>query len=789
MKIVHSWLLDLVALSEDRESISFALSDLGLAVESVDEIGSTVAGVITAKVLKTERHPDAAKVHRVFVDTGDGVERHVWCGAFNMSAGDIVPLATPGTKMPDGRLIEPKPILGIQSDGMLCSAAELGLGNDHSGILIFPELTALGVAYGEALDLNAERVFDLDVLRNRPDAFSHLGVARDLAARFKTRYLSLPSDIDFQEPARSATVEILDEQRCPRFSAVILSGIKVGESPNWMKSRLVAAGMRPINNVVDVSNYVMLETGQPNHPYDFETLGGGGFRIRVARAEERLITLDGVERILSHDDLLICDATDRPIGLAGVMGGENTEISDATQIVALETAWFEPVGIMASVQRHNLRTEASARFERGVDPYGIEVSVRRFVDLLRITCPEVQVHSGMTDVRTSHLPQPTVIGVRPSRVSALLGVEFTADDISRLIEPIGFVVAADAQSTAKLNVETVMVTVPSWRPDCTVEIDIVEEVARHFGYGNVGRSIPKSTLPGGLSPAQQRRRKVRDILLGLGIHEAMPHPFLTDGDLLDAGLSDIAVRLVNPLAVGDDVLRTSVRPGLLKALAFNESHRRTGLAFFEIGHVYPPSDEILPNEFEQLGVVIAGADAAEAVRIWRELSTTMGWGARLDQSNVSAGLHPTRSATLSLGKSVIGSIGEVHPEVLEAFGITERVAVLELDLSQLLIQQPKIPQWKPVSRFPSSDFDLAFLVPSSVAAERVEKALRQAAGALLVDVILFDVYRSAELADQRGLAFRLRIQAPDRTLTDQDVTGVREKCLAAVAKVGGTLRS
>jgi phenylalanyl-tRNA synthetase beta chain len=368
-------------------------------------------------------------------------------------------------------------------------------------------------------------------------------------------------------------------------------------------------------------------------------------------------------------------------------------------------------------------------------------------------------------------------------------VSFTAEDIARLIQPIGFVVVPVEQSGSKLDAETLMVTVPSWRPDCTLEIDIVEEVARHFGYSNVGRSIPKSTLPGGLSPAQQRRRKVRDILHGLGIHEAMPHPFLTDGDLLHAGLSDVAVRLVNPLAVGDDVLRTSVRPGLLKALAFNESHRRSGLAFFEIGHVYPPSTEVLPNEFEQLGIVIADADAAAAVRIWRELSTAMGWGARLDQSNVPAGLHPTRSATLSLGKSVIGSIGEVHPEVVEAFGITERVAVLELDLSQLLTVQPKIPQWKPVSRFPSSDFDLAFLVPTTVAADRVEKALRQAAGALLVDVVLFDVYRSAELVDERGLAFRLRLQAVDRTLTDQDVTGVREKCIAAVAKVGAILRS
>ncbi len=789
MKIVDSWLRELASIPEDRDAIAFALSDLGLAVESVDEVGSTVPGVVTARVLRTERHPDAGKVHRVFVETGDGVERHVWCGAFNMSAGDIVPLATPGTKMPDGRSIEPKPILGIQSDGMLCSAAELGLGIDHSGILIFPADTLVGIAYGEALGQQAEWVYDLDVLRNRPDAFCHRGVARDLAARFKISDQPFPASIVFDEKPLSASVEIVDEHRCPRFSAVVLSGIEVGESPDWMKSRLSAAGMRPINNVVDVSNYVMLETGQPNHPYDFETLAGGGFRIRSARPEERLITLDGVERTLDVDDLLICDATDRPIGLAGVMGGENTEISRTTTMVALETAWFEPVGIMRTVQRHHLRTEASARFERGVDPFGVEMSVRRFVDLLRLTCPDVTVHAGMVDVQTAFLPQPTVISVRPQRVSQLLGVPFTAGDIATLIEPIGFLCAVGTANEDAETVQALEVTVPSWRPDCTLEIDIVEEVARHYGYGNVGRTIPKSTLPGGLTPAQQRRRLVREILLGLGIHEAMPHPFLTDGDLSNAGLPDVAVRLVNPLALGDDVLRTSVRPGLLKALAFNETHRRSGLSFFEIGHVYPPSEEVLPAEFEQLGVVLAGRDAAHAVHVWRELAAALGWGARLDQANVPDGLHPTRSATLSAGKSVIGAIGEVHPDVLDAFGISERVAVLELNLGVLLEIQPRIPQWKPVSRFPSSDFDLAFRVPMAVTAEKVEKALRQGSGSLLVDLVLFDVYRNADLPDERSLAFRLRLQAPDRTLTDTDVTAVREKCLAAAAKLGATLRT
>ncbi|MEY4223630.1 MAG: phenylalanyl-tRNA synthetase beta chain [Actinomycetota bacterium] len=780
MKIVHSWLRDLAPLPDDVDAIAHTLSDVGLAVESVDRVGATVAGVITARVIRTERHPDAAKVHRVFLDIGDGTEHHVWCGAFNMQPGDVIPWATPGTAMPDGRLIETKPIVGIPSEGMCCSSRELGLGDDHSGILILDPKTPLGVPYGQVLGLAEEIVYDLDVLRNRPDAYGHVGVARDLAARFGVRFTEPSGSVVATGPARSASVDIVAGDRCPRLTTVIISGIRVAESPDWMKSRLAAAGMRPINNVVDVSNYVMLETNQPNHAYDFDTLGGGGFRIRVARDGESMITLDGVERTLTADDLLICDATDRPIGIAGIMGGQNTEISRSTTAVALETAYFEVPGIMKTVQRLGLRSEASARFERGVDPLGIETSIARFVELLSLTCPDLVVHEGFVDARTPSMPTPTTITVRPERVGALLGRTFGAAEISALIEPIGFACRVDGPALA--------VSVPSWRPDCTLEIDVVEEVARLFGYDKLGKTVPKSTLAGGLSPVQQRRRRVRGVLLGLGLDEAMPHPFLTDGDLARAGLAADAVRLVNPLVVGDDVLRTSLRPGLLKAVAFNESHRRSGVGFFEIGHVYPPSDAELPAEHEALCVLVAGAEAPRAVAVWRELVSAMGWGARLDQSKVPAGLHPTRSATLSAGRDVVGAVGEIHPDVLDAYDVNERVAVLELNLSALLSTEPKVPQWKPTSKFPSTDFDLAFNVPADVSAEKVDKALRQAAGSLLVSLDLFDVYRTTPGDQARSLAYRLRLQAPDRTLTDADVASVRDKCIGAVGKLGAQLR-
>jgi phenylalanyl-tRNA synthetase beta chain len=786
MKAVLSWLNDLAPLGTDASSLAPVLTRLGMQVEEVLTVGSTVDGVITARVLRTERHPDAAKVHRVWVDAGDGVERHVWCGAFNMQAGDVIPLATPGTAMPDGRLIEPRPILGIESQGMLCSARELGLGDDHSGILILPADTPVGVPYGQALDLATEVVFDIDLTRNRPDCWGHLGLARDVAAHLGLPLAAAPGAVEAQGPARTATVEVLDGERCPRFTTLVLSGVRVGASTPWMARRLRAAGMRPINNVVDVSNYVMLELNQPNHAYDLDTLGGHGFRVRRAAEGESMVTLDGTERTLTADDLLICDALDVPIGIAGVMGGLDSEITDATTTVALEVAFFEQTAITRTMNRLGLRSEASGRFERGVDPYGAERAQARFVELLRETCPDLVVHEGAADARhTSLYPQVRPVAVRVSQVNRLLGTALDAADIQRLIAPIGYAVV-DQQGDA-LTVE-----LPSWRPDSHGEIDVIEEVARHYGYDTIGAAVPNSTMHGRLSQVQQRRRMLREVLLGAGASEAITDSFLRQGDLAGAHLDDDAIRITNPLVADEDILRPSMRPGLLRAVAFNESHRRPGVSLFEIGHVYPPGQRTddLPPEFEGLAVALAGQEAPAAMALWREISRALGVGARVDQQQVPAGMHPTRSAALSIGRDVVGAVGEIHPDVLDAFGVAQRVAWLELDLTRLLAIEPKIVQWRAVSRYPSTDLDFAFVVPDGISAERVDKNIRQAAAGLLVDLALFDVFRGAGVPDgSRSLAYRLRLQAFDRTLTDTDIAAVRDKVIASVAKMGVALRA
>jgi phenylalanyl-tRNA synthetase beta chain len=801
VKVLRSWLAEMVDLGGRPDAeIAEVLTSAGLAVDAVVRTGGAVDGVVTARVLRVDRHPDAAKVVRVHVDAGDGAERHVWCGASNFGPGDVVPLATLGTTMPDGRTIERRGILGIDSEGMLCSASELGLGEDHSGILVLPPGAPIGVPYGEVLGLRVETLFDLDVTRNRPDCWSHAGVARELAAHAGAELRLPAARLDPTGGDRSAAVDLVAGERCGRFTSTVLSGVRVGPSADWMAHRLTAAGMRPISNVVDVSNYVMLELGAPNHPYDLDTLGGGGFRVRLASPGEAMVTLDGEQRTFEADDLLICDATDRPIGIAGVMGGLDTEITDATTTVALEIAWFEPLGILRTTSRLGLRSDASARFERGVDPYGADLAVARFVQLLRETCPDLVVHRGAVDARGPALPpERRTTSVRVAQVNRILGTALAASDLPPLLDPIGYTVLTAAPDLSARDpaggdlgqterVETVVL--PSWRLDSTEEVDVVEEVARRYGYDRIGKVLPTSTVHGRLSATQQRRRLVREVLLGLGVSEAMPNPFLAPDTLERAGLAGDALTITNPLVAEESVLRTSLRPGLLQAIAYNESHRQLGVRLFEIGHVYPPAVGELPGEYEALCVVLAGQEAPAAMAVWRELAAALGVGARVDQSVVPSGLHATRSATLTAGRDAIGAVGEVDPGVLETFGIAERVAVLELRLDDLLAREPKPATWRPIPRFPSSDLDLAFVLDESVPAERLDKALRQAAGNLLVDLELFDVYRGPAMGDgRRSLAYRLRLQAPDRSLTDADIASVRERCAAAAAKLGATLRA
>jgi len=790
MKILNSWLNEFGPFGTDIEKISGAMTSLGLTVESIETIGRSVKGVVVAKVLRTERHPDAAKVHRVFVDAGDGAELHIWCGAFNIKAGDLVPLATLGTTMPDGRVITARGIFGIESHGMLCSGTELGLSTDSDGILILPTGLKLGLNVFAALKIKRDSLFSLDVTRNRPDCNGYLGVARDLGAHLRIKIVAPPGDDAKRGPKRSLKVAIVDKKKCSRYNATVISGVEVKSSPDWIARRLTNCGMRPINNVVDASNLVMLELNQPTHAFDATTVNGG-FRIRCARKGETLTTLDGQQREFEATDLLICDGKDQAIAIAGVMGGAATEINAATSVVALETAWFESAGVARTAARLGLRSEASMRFERGVDPHGRPCSLSRFAKILRESCPNLVVHAGATDIKEKHLPaRQRPVNLRLAQVNRLLGTSLSARAVANLLGKVGFI----AKSVTPTKQPVLKIAVPSWRPDCESEIDLVEEVARYYGYENLGKLVPQSTIHGRLSVLQQRRRELRELICSLGLSEAMPNPFLAPGDLARTGISESnSIRLANPLVFEESVLRTSLRPGLLKAIKYNISHRAEHILLFELGHVYPsgeqPSTDDLPDEYESVCLVAVGESSRLALDWWSQISAVMNFGAQLDQSTIEPGFHPARSATLRRGRQVIGFVGELDPRVLAKHEINTAVACLELDLSALLAAPPTVVTAKPVSRFPRSDFDLAFVVPNSRSAATIIKALRQSAGDELVDLELFDVYRGPGVSDDsRSLTFRLSLQAIDRTLTDAEVTATRRRCLDAAAKLGAHLR-
>ena len=770
MRVPLSWLRDFAPFEGDPVALGETFDDLGMVVEGLERVGEGLDGVVVARVVDIQPIKKADRIRQVLVDAGGPEPVQVVCGAFNFDVGAVVPFATVGAVLPGDFEITERRMRGVASYGMICSAAELRLGDDAAGIMVLPDSLAVGAPVAEALGIESDVVYDLAIEGNRPDANSVAGVARDAAAR-----LGLPFSIPDRPVAEGptpvsslATVVVESPDLCPRFTARVVDAVTVGPSPEWVARRLTLAGMRPINNVVDASNYVMLELGQPTHPYDLDRLPGQGLLVRAARPGETLVTLDGVERRLGDgDDCLICDAEGTPVGIGGIMGGSSSEIADHTTRVLLEAAYFTPMAIARTSKRIGLRTEASARFERGCDPWGIEQSVARFLSVLGVG----DVAAGMLDVNVVP-PSREMIRVRPERVNAILGTSLAPDEMARYLRPIGFTVEGELE-----------VVPPSFRPDVTTEIEVIEEVARHHGYASIARTVPRSPFVGALTPYQRARRLLKEVLVGAGVSEALFSPLLAPGDHERAGLSGEAMLAADPLAREESVLRTSLLPGLLKAAAFNASHRNPDVSLFEVGHVFGvPADrsQPLPDEREIVAVMVADAVAAKRV-LDLVLDAFHRHDIRLEAAE-APGLHPTRTARLAAADgATVGWVGEVDPAVCQAFDVPGPVGWIEADLALLLPTERTYVQSQSVSKQPSSDIDLAFVVPDSVAAAAVEATLREAGGELLVDLRLFDVFRGGQLPpDSRSLAYRLRFQALDRTLTEADLADVRTRCIDAV---------
>ena len=825
MRAPLSWLRDFAPFDGDVDRLVAALDDLGLLVEGIERVGEGLDRVVVSRVLELDPIKGADRIRRVLVDAG-GEPIQVVCGAFNFGLGDLVPFAGVGTVLPNGVEIARRKMKGVESNGMLCSGRELALSDDGEGLLVLTgtDGVEVGAPLADALGIEADVVFDITVEGNRPDAWCIAGIARDLAARLRVPF-SLPEPV--VEPSgppvgELATASVEAPDMCPRLTVRVMESVSVGPSPRWLARRLVLAGMRPINNVVDASNYVMLELGQPTHPYDLDLLGAPGLLVRRAVSGEVVTTLDGVERTLgvpgrglgeTGDDCVICDAGGTPIGIGGIFGGSSSEISDSTSRILLEAAYFEPMVIARTSKRLAIRTEASARFERGCDPLGIDRATDRFFELLAASSPHAVLAQGTLDVR-GQLGEATQIVLATDAVNALLGTNLLTADIAELLGPLGFYCVPERDGALR-------VTVPTNRPDVRPEphgvADLAEEVARAHGYSRIERRQPSWPEPGGLTDRQRERRRVREVLVGLGASEAWTSSLVDEDEGRRVGLEGASVAITNPMAADQGFLRRSQMAGLLGALAWNLDRRQSSVRLFEVGVVFSPPDAaravteragtggarqaVLPDERELVSAIFAadGDDARTAVSALGALVEELGLtGVRVRAPEVGdapAGLHPTRSARLVAGGgAVVGTVGEVDPAVVADFGAgDERVGWLEVDLG-LLLDRSVVDRHsrlsRPVSRYPSSDVDLALVVDDAIAVDEVADVLGRAAGELLESVTLFDVYRGpGVLEGRRSLGFRLRFCALDRTLTDREVGALRTGCVeAAERELGAALR-
>jgi phenylalanyl-tRNA synthetase beta chain len=839
VRVPLSWLQDFAPFESDTTALTSTLDDLGFVVEGIEAVGEGLEDVVIAHVEDIRAIEGADRIRLVTVDAGSG-PLEVVCGAFNFSVGDLVPLAPVGSVLPGGFAIGRRKLKGVTSNGMLCSGAELRLSEDHDGILVVGTSAedsgpTPGTPLMEALGLERDVVFDITVEVNRPDASSIRGVARDLAARLGLPFTDQPglpavagSDGRHGLPPGGppieelASVRVDDPDLCPRFVARVLTGVSVSASPSWIARRLTLAGMRPINNVVDASNYVMLELGQPTHPYDLDQLDGDGLIVRRAAPDERITTLDGIERVVGRPvrgpggdtgDCLICDAHSQPVGIAGIMGGASSEIAPTTSRVLLEVAYFAPMAIARTSKRLGLRTEASARFEQGCDPAVLERAADRIIGLLMLSDgSDLTVATGTIDVH-GVVPGPRSLDIRVARVNALLGTDIAPSEMVRLLDPIGI----EARSTDDGPDPMLTVRVPTFRPDIREgiegEADVAEEVARMYGYRRLPRSTPAWPQPGRLTDSQRDRRQTREALAGMGLTEVWTPPFLSEADHQAAAVGPPYVEVANPLAESERLLRASMIPGLLRALRFNADRSNSEVSFFEVGSTFrrgsgdAGGDEPPVREVQRLSAVFARTDedALTAMAAWHVVSNALrlaSWSVdqRLPAAPDRGALHPTRSGTLqvmsaapngSVGKTPIGVVGELHPSVVAAFGLVgpdgqpRRVGWLDLDLDLLLDRSRaarRSEDARPVSRYPSADMDLALVVQDTVSAGEVQATLERAIGEPCESVELFDVYRGPAIGDgRRSLAFHLRFAALDHTLADEEVAEIRARCLDAVA--------
>ncbi len=786
MLIPLSWLREYVDVDMSPEDLADKLDLTGTAVESVKRLGAGLEGVVVGLVVDCEKHPHADRLKVCLVDVGEDPPRRIVCGAPNVEGGQLVPVALPGAKLPSGMTIGKAKIRGIESEGMICSEAELSLGEDASGIMVLEGHYEVGSSLAKALGLD-DAVLELEITPNRPDCLGIIGVAREVAAITGAELKIPPAEVEEADrPAtEAASIEIADADLCPRYEARLIMGVKVGPSPLWMRRRLEKAGIRPISNVVDVTNYVMLETGQPLHAFDYDLIDGAKVIVRRARKGERIVTLDGVERLLQEGDLVIADAQ-KAIAIAGIMGGRYSEVSDKTVNVLLESAHFAPESVMRTSRRLGLLSEASARFEKGVDPNVVPFAADRAIELMRRLAGG-EVLKGSLDVYPGKI-EPRSLRLRVDRTNDVLGTDLDSREISGILRRLGLAVAPSKEP------KVLEVAVPTFRFDLEREIDLVEEVARIYGYNAVKSTLPAGGRQGGLSFRQKMLRAISDRLVSQGLREAQTYSFSDprDADLMNLPSTSSLRRslsLLNPMTEEQSLMRTSILPGLLKAVRHNIYRGQYSVKLFEIGRVFRPSDGELPEEKTMLAIALAGETHADEwyekgrqldffdlkgmVEDLLESIGVLDWSiSRLEDAR----FHPGRSAALEIGGERAGVFGEVHPAVRERLDLQHRAVAAEIDADTLVDASSFERSFEEIPKFPAIVLDVALVVDEKIANGELLSAIEAEGGKLLESARLFDVFRGPGIPEgKKSVAYSLTLRSPERTLTDEEAKLARER--------------
>jgi len=807
MRISFKWLQNYIELKHPPEEIAQILTRIGLEVESIEYLGRKYDGFVVGEVLSVQKHPNADRltVCKVRISK-DGEPQQVVCGAPNVAAGQKVVVGLPGAVVPKNQhdpngnpfTLTKAKIRGIESSGMICSEYELGIGDDKEGIAVLDAATEVGIPLAQYLKLD-DVVFEIGVTPNRPDCLSHIGIARDLAAvygtavKFPTIVLREKNGTDIK---KVAAVEVENTEDCPRYVARLIQQVTVKESPEWLKQYLTSAGLRPINNIVDVTNFVMLEYGQPLHAFDYDRLSQHKIVVKNATPNEKFTTLDGKEHELNGTELMICDG-ERSVAIGGVMGGMNSEISNSTKNVLLEAAYFSPVSIRRTAKRLGISTDASYRFERGTDPNIVDEASKRAASLIaELSGGEIIL--GCIDIYPK-LIEPKKITLRLQRVSHILGAEISIDKIQALLNAIGI--------TTQLHDNTFICTVPTYRPDIEQEIDLLEEIARLHGYDNIPNQTTGEVVFSEPSKRERRIEEIRSWCESIGLHEVVTN------SLMDASTAHMystsLIKVKNPLSVELEVMRPMLMPTMLEAVAYNYNHGASSIRFYEIGSAFV-SQESSKNtyikgisEYSKLGITLSGIaqpaawyqkeryfDIFDLKGLVQSLLQKLGLdNIHLIYYDASSSLTE-RTIGIEINGTYAGFLGECSEKILREKKIEAKVFYAELDIDVLLSVEKRA-VFREYSKFPTVKRDIAFIVDKKIPVGDIESTIRKAGTSLVTSVTLFDIFEGASIGEgKKSIAFSVTINSLEKTLTDAEIDTVVEAIISSVTSThGATHRS